>query len=106
MAESNGRGRIRTGAARTGLAFAASFSFAAAGCSSITRDELRCEEAVAHILECCPAVASSPVECVGTGGLPFVSFPNVDCLVDPPCPDLQARGVCDWAQAPSGRICP
>ena len=77
-----------------------------AGCDSITRDELRCEEAMSHVARCCSGLSKSPVECVGRGTLPFVEFPNVECLLDLSCGDLQSRGICDWAQAPAGQVCP
>ena len=92
----------------SGLAGAilAAIACLAAGCESIGRDELRCEEAVANIMDCCPGLAGPPVACVGTGTLPFVQFPDVACLLDRSCGELQAGGVCAWASAPAGRICP
>lgn len=87
-------------------AFLAVVGALAAGCESISRDSLRCEEAVAHVMECCPGLSRPPVECVGSGSLPFVNFPNVECLIDSSCADMQARGVCAWASAPSGKVCP
>lgn len=92
---------MRPGLAALGLACTI-----AAGCESITRDELRCEEAMSHLARCCPGVARSPVECAGTGTLPFIEFPNVGCLVDVACADIQSRGICDWAQSPTGPVCP
>jgi hypothetical protein len=89
-----------------GLGVVALTCLPTAGCNSITRDELRCEEAMSHLAECCPGLAASPVACVGTGTLPFIAFPDVECLVDLPCGEMQAGGVCDWARAPTGKVCP
>jgi hypothetical protein len=89
-----------------GLGLLATIWLAAAGCSSITRDELRCEEAMSHLAGCCPGLAASPVACVGTGSFPFTAFPDVECLLDLSCEDMEAQGVCEWARTPAGKICP
>ena len=91
---------------RLGVMLLAIASIASPGCESITRDELRCEEAISHLAGCCPGLSGSPVECVGTGSLPFIEFPNVGCLLDLPCGEIQSRALCDWAQNPSGPVCP
>jgi hypothetical protein len=83
---------------------------AAAGCDSISREELRCEEAVSKIMACCAGLAQSPVVCEyrqSTLSPQLWTFPQVDCLVGLSCAELQARGTCAWAAAPgSGAACP
>jgi hypothetical protein len=83
---------------------------AASGCDSISREELRCEEAISKVMSCCPGLPASPVVCEYRQSTisPFVfTFPAVDCLVGLSCAELQARGTCTWAASPSGgEACP
>jgi hypothetical protein len=45
---------------------------------------------------------------VTTGYFPSFRFPNVECLIDPSCAELAARGVCTWALDPAAApaVCP
>lgn len=81
-----------------------------AACEPLSREEFRCEEAMARVLHCCPAVERSPVACVyGESGLgPYVrTFPAVDCIVGKSCEALVEGGVCAWAEAGgTTEVCP
>jgi len=83
---------------------------ALAGCDSIDGLKLRCEEAMAELLACCPGLPRSPVVCEyrESPTLPFTAlFPNVDCLVGQSCGELAARSVCTWALDPgASAVCP
>jgi hypothetical protein len=30
----------------------------------------------------------------------------VECLLDLSCNEIQSRALCEWAQSPSGQVCP
>lgn len=82
---------------------------ALAGCGAIDPDELRCEEAMKRVLDCCPGVTQSPVACEHRQSnlSPYIwLFPRVDCLAGLSCAELQASGACAWAASPTTRICP
>lgn len=86
---------------------------ALSGCADIHPEELRCEEAMATLLACCPAVTTSPVACeyASNGNafpLTIYSFPQVECLIGLGCGDLVARGACTWALDPvhAPAVCP
>jgi hypothetical protein len=83
---------------------------ALAGCDPLSREEFRCEEAMALVLDCCPGVTRSPVACLWTESpiSPYVHrFPAVDCIVGQSCAALRERGVCAWAEAGGqGEVCP
>lgn len=86
---------------------------ALSGCADFPREELRCEEAVANLLGCCPGVATSPVACEYTSNgssfpLTLYAFPQVECLIGLGCGDLIARGACAWALDPvhAPAVCP
>ena len=86
---------------------------ALAGCADFEEEKLRCEEAMANVLACCPGVTTSPVVCEYTtngNGFPLTTyhFPNVECLIGLSCADLAARGACTWAADPAHApaVCP
>jgi hypothetical protein len=81
-----------------------------AGCPVPTEEEVRCEEAMARVLDCCAGVTRSPVTCEWARSpvSPYLwSFPQVDCLVDRSCGELESSGACAWAAAGAvTEICP
>jgi len=83
---------------------------ALAACDPLSREEFRCEEAMALVLHCCPAVEASPVACVYAESpvSPYVhTFPAVDCIVGQSCEALREGGVCAWAEAGGTEaVCP
>jgi hypothetical protein len=75
-------------------------------------DVLGCEEALAHLEECCPRFDAAPVLCdyehsyrTGCGSptttdiRPALSRPESTCVREMSCEDLVAKQVCNRAQA-------
>jgi len=74
-------------------------------CEPLDPDVFRCEEAMARVLDCCPAVERSPVVCAY--GPEQQPLPPVDCLVGKSCAGLRELGACAWAEAGgTGGLCP
>ncbi len=81
-------------------------SAALSGCYDFEEEKLRCEEAMARVLACCPAVTASPMACEYTNngnGFPLTVyyFPKVECLIGLDCAELADRGACAWAADPA-----
>jgi hypothetical protein len=88
------------------LAFAAAL-VAGARCEHISRDELRCEEAVAHVRGCCPGIDLGAVQCQLAGqGCGGAAVPTWDCLIDLSCDQIQQRGVCAATPSSAPQVCP
>jgi hypothetical protein len=69
---------------------------------AIREDELKCEQAVARLVECCPGFVASNLECVyGSGCIatqyPAISMSESDCIVDLSCDELVDAKVCERA---------
>jgi hypothetical protein len=79
---------------------------ATARCERISRDELRCEEAVAHVGSCCPGTDLSAIQCRFTGQGCGGSLPSYECLLDLSCDAMRARGVCDASPSAPPAVCP
>jgi hypothetical protein len=76
------------------------------GCTGIREDELACEEAVAHLQDCCPGFYASSVDCTyepgGCGVSPL--YPEIStnqgwCIRSESCAELESTGVCARAIA-------
>jgi hypothetical protein len=70
------------------------------GAEGIDEGELRCEEAVKHLLDCCPDDATiRGISCYAGRGCdhesPQLSSWQAVCLRDESCDDLYASGACD-----------
>ena len=70
------------------------------GAEGIDEDELHCEEAVKHLLDCCPNDATiSRISCYAGRGCetntPELGPAQSVCLRDESCDDLYASGACD-----------
>lgn len=84
------------------VAFAIGVS-AALSCTAIHTDELLCEEAAAHVQECCPGVEIARINCdydtgscVGTTHEPDLRGDVAKCLRDTACGELtKVGGACD-----------
>ncbi|HEY3450198.1 MAG TPA: hypothetical protein VGK67_27840 [Myxococcales bacterium] len=80
----------------------------------IREDELRCEEAVAHLADCCPGFDPTQIDCyysTGCGTIyPVIDIQESRCVSGMKCEDLVAAGVCSRAQAArfddGRRVCP
>jgi hypothetical protein len=86
-------------------------------------DEVDCEEAVAHMLDCCPAFDRSAVQCV-YNDVCGISYPDLtpaesECILDESCEELVANKICDRVRTRSadagdpetrsglgGKVCP
>lgn len=69
------------------------------GAEGIDKGELECEEAVKHLLDCCPSDAPAhQVSCYAgrdcDSTRPQLSGPQSRCIRDASCDDLFASGVC------------
>ena len=69
------------------------------GAEGIDKSELECEEAVQHLIDCCPDHApAKQVDCYTGRGCddrpPDLLQPQSICLRDASCDDLYARGAC------------
>lgn len=71
----------------------------------IREDELRCEEAVAHLVDCCPAFHKELVDCTyfpgsssssgcNTGHRPDIAIEAARCITALDCPSIQRTDYC------------
>lgn len=97
-------------------------------CDSPRQDELQCEEAAAHLDECCDDFDPTSLECVSSEGCdgddgpdgdvstgdgstndiyPDIDGRNAGCVIDRNCEELRSAGVCDRARRGQwDRLCP
>jgi hypothetical protein len=95
-----------------GLAFGAAALVLLGGSSGIVADELYCEEAVQHLVECCPGFPADVVDCTYASGCDPVD-PELEsnvalCIRRTPCEEVLARGMCDsssWSRGCDGGPC-
>ena len=78
------------------------------GAEGVDKSELECEEAVKHLIDCCPSDAPAKlVDCqVGRGcdsRPPDLSSARSTCLMNASCDDLYQSGACD---TPKTAACP
>ena len=71
-------------------------------CGDMRQDELDCEEAVSHLLACCPGFTGSHIECTYVAGCttttyPAISYLQSQCIRGESCDTLVRSGVCDRA---------
>lgn len=69
----------------------------------IREDELRCEEAVAHLVDCCPGFDPKKVDCYFVSGGCDVAYPVLDiqesrCISAMRCEEVVSAGICSRAQ--------
>lgn len=82
-----------------GLALALS-AFASFGFSGgLREDELECEQAVAHLADCCPDLDPAEISCTYVEGcdsseLTTFSVSESQCIEDLGCDDIRARDLC------------
>lgn len=75
------------------------------GCG-IRQDELRCEEAVAHLDHCCPNFPHDSISCQYMDGLcenpyyPDISVEQSECIIAKSCDAIRAAGLCQVSSAP------
>jgi hypothetical protein len=72
-------------------------------CVGIREDELLCEEAAAHLADCCPGFAVSSLSCsynsgCGSTTYPALSVQQSQCINGESCAALVADNVCQRAQ--------
>ncbi|MDB4964499.1 MAG: hypothetical protein JWN44_188 [Myxococcales bacterium] len=77
------------------------------GAEGIDKGELECEEAVKHLLDCCPN--DGPIKMISCYEGRFCDHASPDlsgatsrCMRDASCDDLYASGACD---APKTTVC-
>ena len=68
----------------------------------LREDEIDCEQAVAHLQECCPGFAQSEtLQCVYSDGCgvtePAISIPQSQCILGESCEQITASGLCSRA---------
>lgn len=74
------------------------------GASGLREDDLQCEEAVAHLNECCPGFDVAKISCAfssGCGDTQYTAFSieESECIQNADCKTLVGNGVCTRAQA-------
>jgi hypothetical protein len=84
-------------------------------CSADTREESECEEAVARLKECCPALAAHSITCKHTKptsgcGSSCASFPDINrdesrCIRSRSCSEIVAQDVCGRVQSQNRYLC-
>jgi hypothetical protein len=84
---------------RIALACVALASLAAFG---VDKEELDCEQAVAHLVKCCPDFDARSIVCERSGGCGGGAASRVDldllrseCILGASCDDLVASGACE-----------
>lgn len=77
---------------------AAALLLAALAVRCLRRDELHCENAVAHLQRCCPGFQPGDVYCVYAESCsvvyPSISEGDASCIVDSSCTTLVENGAC------------
>lgn len=72
--------------------------------------ELKCEQAAAHVQECCPDVTFPRLACIQQGGCDreedetLVARDESDCLRDLSCDELAERDICARIAARIARV--
>jgi hypothetical protein len=71
--------------------------------NGIREDELRCEEAKKHLIDCCGAASVDHLDCTYTPGCDNTDYPDLDaktavCLRDASCDALKKSGACEGPQ--------
>ena len=102
------RGRWRTALLAVGAVLALG------QCYGLREDELRCEEAVAHLIDCCPGFDRASVSCLYTTTCgvryPELTIEESRCVAGAKCADILAGAICDRVAKKSGRggpsVCP
>ena len=67
----------------------------------LDRGELKCEQAAAHLADCCPDVVFTRQSCIQEGGCSrgedatLVASEESDCLRAESCDELESRGICE-----------
>src|SRR5689334_8220548 len=68
----------------------------------LNEDDLRCEQAVAHLSDCCPGFDPQQFACAsgGCGGSDQrgIEYQDSLCIVSLDCAALQAKGICEWTR--------
>jgi hypothetical protein len=86
---------------RIALACVALASLAAFG---VDKEELDCEQAVAHLVSCCPGfdarsiVCEQASGCGGSGNRVDLNLARSACILGASCEDLVASGACEHAK--------
>lgn len=83
-------------------------------CYGLREDELRCEEAVAHLLDCCPGFDPQSVSCTYSTGcgthLPELTIEESRCIDRTTCATILGSNICQRAAAKAGstgpQVCP
>jgi hypothetical protein len=81
--------------------------------AGLRNDEIECEEATAHLHDCCGGFDPSNFHCKYVEGCDSTTHPDLSiqtsvCIQDQSCDALKARGLCDAARTvPHGpMVCP
>jgi hypothetical protein len=83
-------------------------------CNGFREDEVECEQAIAHVAECCPDFHAGEVDCTYTDHIdcndnvtgteyPALSIDDSHCLQKKRCDELVTSGDCTRAQAARAR---
>src|SRR5437868_14759495 len=87
---------------RRGLGLAV-LLLSAGGLEVLDTEEVRCEEAVKHIAECCPGFNVTLVECGGACASPDLDEPTSSGVLQMSCAAVRDHGYCKmWPLPPKG----
>lgn len=84
---------------RRGVLLAVIMASAVPATQCLRQDEVECEEAIATLLDCCPAFDRNTLSCTYTDGC-GITYPDLtpgesECIFDKSCSELRARGICE-----------
>jgi hypothetical protein len=77
------------------------FAFCCFGAGGLREDEFDCEEAAAHLADCCPAFDAQKLNCEFAHGCespdqhPGLSLAETRCIEAKSCSELVSSGVCE-----------
>lgn len=64
------------------------------GGGSVFESGLKCEEAVKHLVDCCPGLRAHLFNCSTDCTAPRFSIPASECILSLSCDDVTERGLC------------
>ncbi len=77
----------------------AGFALVVLGAFGVDKEEFSCEQATAHLAECCPGFDARTIicggnGCGGSGGYVDLNQARSECILGASCEDLVSSGAC------------
>jgi len=94
---------------RCGRAFTLTLIVVVSLACGIAQDQFDCENATAHLAECCPGFDATAIYCSSDSSgcsttYPLLDVPDSDCIRNESCEDLVSTGVCGRIGALGGTM--